>query len=484
MAAELVLAIDMGTSSTRSMLFDMRGRPLPASLAQRRYAPDSDASGKFELRPARVLESTRQCLDETLAWHQQRRPRARIAAVATSCFWHSLIGTDARARPTTAIITWADTRAAADATRLSTELDARAYHAATGCMLHASFWPAKLRWLNARMPRLVAQTCFWMSPGEWVLWKLTGRRQCAHGMATGTGLYAPTRLEWDEQFFSVSGIETEQLNPLSDTPFGSGGRAAKRWPALAGACWFPAVGDGITSNLGCGATDYRYAALNYGTSAALRIVKRGRKASAPYGLFAYRIDRRRYLLGGAISNAGSLHAWSLDRLRIAAAGKRYEHEIANRIRTGHGLTVLPFFNGERAPHWRDDLSATIAGLRQSTTALDIAAALREASFHRLAMIAERIPGMRARTAIVGGGLTPSALQTLADVTGLKLRRAPIGEASLRGAAMLAIEHLGCSWPELPEGKVYEPNRRSVREFRARRAAQRELEERMGAPGLP
>lgn len=478
MPSDLILAIDMGTSSTRSMLFTGRGRAMLASVAQRRYHADSDGSGKLELRPARLLTATRQCLAQTLEWHRAHRPGQRIVAVATSCFWHSLIGTDERARPTTPIITWADTRPAPFAAQLSSELDPRAYHAQTGCMLHASFWPGKLRWLRSHANAAFGATQFWMSPAEWVHWKLTGQRRCAHGMATGTGLYAPGELQWDTALLSASGIRPEQLNPLTDDLFEPTIGMAKSWPALADAVWLPAVGDGIASNLGCGAIDGRFAALNYGTSAALRIVRRGRDARAPYGLFAYRIDRRRYLLGGAISNAGNLHAWSHAQLRLPTPGPQYERAITARIRGGHGLTVLPFFNGERAPHWRDDLSATVTGLKQSTTALDLAAAIREASFHRLALIAQRIPGMRQRTAIVGGGVAPAGLQLMADVTGLKLTKAPIGEASLRGAAVLAMERLGLAVPEIPLTRVYTPDQHAARSFSVRRENHAVLEQQM------
>src|SRR6266478_4856016 len=93
-------------------------------------------------------------------------------------------------------------------------------------------------------------------------------------------------------------------------------RLARRFPELREALWFPAIGDGAASNLGSGATKTGLAALNCGTSAAIRLVSRVPQARAPFGLFDYRVDAERALIGGAVSNAGNLRAWCLRELNL------------------------------------------------------------------------------------------------------------------------------------------------------------------------
>src|SRR5690606_13653907 len=89
-----------------------------------------------------------------------------------------------------------------------------------------------------------------------------------------------------------------------------------RFPELRAARWIPAIGDGAANNLGAGATKPGLAAINFGTSGAVRIVRSSGKPRAPFGLFCYRIDAQRFLVGGAISNAGGLRAWCLEHLRL------------------------------------------------------------------------------------------------------------------------------------------------------------------------
>ena len=429
----LILALDIGTSSVKSALYNLRGQRVGERVAQVSYAPITDHNGRFELSPAKVLKSARACIDATLSDVSGQV----VAGVGISCFWHSMVGTNERGAALTPIYTWADTRAAGAAVELRAAWDDGAYHARTGCMLHASFWPARHLWLSRVEPGY-KHVQKWLSPGEWLTWQLTGDYRTAEGMVTGTGLFDPNSGSWDTATVAALPIREDTLPVVKAEPIPSA-RAGRRWPALEGALWFPALGDGITSNFGSGATAAPYAAINYGTSAALRMVKRGR-AQAPLGLFAYRIDGQQFLQGGAISNAGNLYAWARRTLSLPADDATLDRALAKLSTKPHGLTVLPFWHGERAPHWRDDLSGTVHGIRGSTTALEIACALREASFQRLALIADKLPGARRRTAIVGGGLTRSALQTLANVTGLKVCLAGEQHASLRGAALVALEH--------------------------------------------
>jgi len=463
--ADVLLAIDAGTSSARAARFDMTGRRLPRSLAQSAVALRTDRGGKAVLEADDWLETISGCVREAM--------NAQVSAVGMSCFWHSLLGVDASGRALTPIYTWADSRCRADAAALREEFDERDVHAETGCMLRASFWPAKLRWLRRTEPALFRRVEKWISPAEWLQWRLTGTATCATGMATGTGLFDPTAQRWSTRMLDACGIREEQLLPISDE--------AVDWN---GVRWFPGIGDGAASNLGSGATEHGLAAINIGTSAALRVMREGRTVKPPFGLFGYRVDAKRFLVGGAVSNAGNLHAWCIRELKLPRDLAEVESELAGRRAPEHGLTVLPFWTAERAPRWNEEDTGSIFGLRQSTTAVDILQAIVEAFYYRLAAIADEIARDGAPKWIVSGGGMKSraALKRLANVLGQPVYLNPEPEASLRGAAVLAIERLGGRPAALKLGQPALPDEEIHERYREARAEQLRLERLLSEAG--
>jgi gluconokinase len=446
---ELVLAIDIGTSSTRTALFDLQGRRLLESTAQQAYRLLTTPEGSAELDPLVLKRTVQSCLRETL----KHAAGAKVLAVGGSCFWHSMIGVNERNEPLTRIITWADSRCREEAARLRGELSEKKIHARTGCMLRASFWPARLAWWHRTQPK--QKIARWMSPAEWLYAELIGESACSFAMASGTGLFNPATLEWDAEMLGVAGISACQLNAVSDAPL-SGAKSS--FAALREAQWFPAIGDGAASNLGSGAVEDGLAALNVGTSAALRIMRRRGPVRAPFGLFCYRVDEQRFLVGGAVSNAGNLRAWCLRELRLEAAA--VEKQLAKRSQPQSGLIVLPFWSAERAPTWNEEQPGVILGITHDTTAVDLLQAITEASYYRIARIAEllwKTEGGGPRV-IVSGGIQKSrnALQRLTNVLNTPLYASDEPEASLRGAAVFVLEKLGRVPQALPLKKPLIP----------------------------
>ena len=478
----LALALDLGTSSCRSALFDVRGRRLLETTAQRSYQLDTDKEGKAELDAATVRQALRACIRTTLATHDGD-PRLRsqsIGAVGASCFGHSLIGTDEGGRTLTPIITWADSRMRQIAGMLRTKHDERKIHALSGCMIRASFWPAKLRWLAKTKPAVVKRVRQWMSPAEWLYRQFCGEVRIAHGMATGTGLYNPRTRAYDPTLLKLAGVSERVLPIISDEPLHLLPELADEWPALRDAHWFPAIFDGAASNLGSGATAPGRAAINVGTSAAVRIMyrtSRSAPAKAPFGLFCYRVDAERHLIGGAVSNAGNLRAWCLRELRLPDDPDVIEAVLAKRLTPDHGLLVLPFWNAERAPNWSEDAGGTVEGITQATTAMDLLQAITESSYYRLATIVDYIPAGSSPRFLVGGGIQKSAssLQRLADVMGRPLTALDEPEASLRGAAIFALERLGHREVLAPAtGRTVKPDKKRAERYEIERARMAEL----------
>jgi gluconokinase len=466
----LVLAMDIGTSSLRTALFDNAGRYCGKTAASRQYAVNYSADGGAELDPLALLRAAKACVAKSLRAKRQ----SPIAAVGGCAFWHSLMGVDARQRPITPIWTWADSRPAADAERLRRLFDEREAHARTGCMLRASFWPAKLLWLRRTEPRLLRRVASWVSPADWVFSELFAASGTSRSMASATGLWNQTGENWDEELCEVCGIDPRQL-PAVAAVAGRGPRP--RLPVLREAQVFNPIGDGAAGNLGSGADRPKSIAINIGTSAAVRaIISRGSTKPTPFGLFRYSVDDDRYVLGGAISNAGNLRRWCLRELRITDAEVEKD---ARKSAAESSLDVLPFWVSERAPTWPEKLRGTITGLTQSTTAVEIERAAICSTFYRLAQILELTEAATTPPTelIISGGIlrSHSLLPVLADALRRDLIVASEPEASIRGAAVYVLQQLGAKLAPLHNGKKVRHNADLSAKHQARRARQQALE---------
>src|SRR5262249_54262066 len=156
-------------------------------------------------------------------------------------------------------------------------------------------------------------------------------------------------------------------------------------------------------------------------------------ASPPRGLWRYRLDGRRSLVGGATSEGGNGYAWCREGLRLPDEAA-VERALADRAPDGHGLTLLPFLAGAPAPGRRGDRRATITGVSLGTTALDVTQAALEAVALRLALIYERLASHATGDHVIvasGGAINRSRAwtQMLADALGRAIHASAEPEAT-------------------------------------------------------
>ena len=474
--AGVVLALDVGTSSCRASLYDLTGQPVDGGIAQIHYTPRMTEEGGAEVDADVLFGRVCAVIDEVLA-----EPGPPVRAVATDTFWHSLLGVDRAGRPLTPVYLWLDARSRGEMASLRDRLDERAVHARTGCVLHWTYWPARLNWLRHSAPEICRQVARWISFGELLLERLTGQRGVSVSMASGTGLLDVHRCEWDSEVLAALELAPESLSPL--VPLTVTGMAS-RWPALNDVPWLPAVGDGACSNLGAGCTTPEHFALMVGTSGAERAAwSPGPNFEIPWGAWCYRIDRERVVMGGALNDGGSLLDWLRAALRLPDA-ESAEAEVAALPPDGHGLTVLPFWGGERNPGWADDARGAIVGLRLSTRPVDVLRACLEAVALRFGeidrILSDAIQGAQ-DTIATGGALlhSPAWMQIMADVLGRPVLASAEPEASSRGAALLALEALDLlGHPlehEMPRvSRRFEPVPAHTERYRAAAERQRRL----------
>jgi gluconokinase len=300
--------------------------------------------------------------------------------------------------------------------------------ARTGCHIHTSYWPAKLAWLAAEQPDVFTSARRFVSFCDFLYAELLGREvPMSLSMASACGLLDLRARAWDEDLLDTLGLDADRLPEISDEPVEDR--------------WYPALLDGACSNLGVGCVTRERAALMVGTSGAFRTLFAGSHPQPREGLFTHWFDDARIVEGGSLSDGGSLVHWLEETLGDA------DGSLADRDPDSHGLTFLTLLGGERSPGWHQHATGAVHGLTFATTPLDLRQAALEGVAFMFAEVAERMPEVEEIVA-TGGALLEDDdwLQITADALGRPITTSSVREASLRGAAIVALERLGKSPP--------------------------------------
>ena len=441
MSRPAILAIDIGSSSVRAALFDHDGKPLSRSFVKREWSFIPTPDGGSEMKAVNAFAAVCDVIDTVLA-----RAKSDITHIAVCSFWHSLMGIDARGKPTTAVIGWADTRSRQYSTKLKKRFDESQIHNSTGAHFHSSFWPAKLLWLRNEHPQTFARTTRWLGCADYVTMRLTGEIVSSNSMASATGIFDQRSCGWVKELLRYCGVKRSQLAEIvsSETWLPLAGPFRRRWPQLANAFLLPAIGDGAADHVGSCGIGRGNASLMVGTSAAVRVAYTGEPpAKIPQGLWCYRIDERSVILGGALSDGGNLVQWCRKRFGIQSD---FEAELRCRDPSRELPTVLPFFHGERSTGYREDARGAIIDLLPTQDGIDVVDASMRAVADRLADIYRRLESVTAIDRIVasGGGLRESAYwrEMIAKALERKIEMSAERESALQGVVQLALKHIG------------------------------------------
>jgi gluconokinase len=443
-----ILVLDIGTSSVRAALYDFRGNVLPETFIKNERTLTATDDGGAEIDALEAFAQIEKAVDEVL--QKSKNLTGEITTVAASSFWHSLVGIDARGKPTTKVFGWADTRSRKFIADLRKNLDETKVHNRTGARFHSSFWTAKLLWLKKDFPKVFEKTDKWLSFSDFAALKFFGEAKTSVSMASATGIFDIRQNVWDRDLIKFLKIKPANLPEIvadDAQTFQLNSKYKKRWERLKNAEWFTAIGDGAANNIGAGCVEREKAALMIGTSGAMRVAYRGDvPEKIPSGLWCYRIDRTRVIIGGALSDGGGLFHWLKDNLKLVGTDDEIENEIEKRAPDAHGLTFLPFLAGERSTGYHETAHGAVLGLKSSTDSIDIVQAALESVAYRFAEIYDQLNGvLKIKSIIASGGAlreSPVWTQIICDALGQKMSLPETHEASSRGAVLLALESLG------------------------------------------
>jgi gluconokinase len=442
----ILLGLDIGSSGVRAAFFNAQGHEIEGASVRVSYGPSGADFATFDAEG--LLERVAQAIDALFANYYSSP--VRIELIAISCFWHSLVGVDLDGQATTRVLGWADARAVAAVNELRSELDEARTHSRTGCRFHPSYWPAKLRRLRNEESQVFRSTSRWMSFADYLTLRLFGETATSVSMASSTGLLNQRTCEWDDELLAAAGVTSENLPAIASARQNFRnltGAYETRWPQLSEARLFPAIGDGAANSIGSGCQTIQTVALMIGTSGAMRACFAGEPpGQLPSELWCYRVDRDRVVVGGALSDGGGLYRRLKESLLPAEDFATIESDLNVAAPDAHGLTILPFWAGERSTNWNPNAHGAILGLSLKTPAIDILRAAMEAIGYRFALIARALEPFAPGAAVIASGhalrSSPTWVQILADVLGRRVRLSELPEASMRGAALLALEVTG------------------------------------------
>ncbi len=391
----LVLGIDSSTQSTKALLVDAGDGTVVAE--QRAAHPAGTA-----VDPTAWLGALEEAAGPLLD---------RAEAVAVGGQQHGMVALDADGDAVHEALLWNDLRSAGAAADLVEELggDERCAEL-TGSVLNASYTATKLRWLRDHRPDAAARVRRVLLPHDYLTWHLAGRPEEAttdRGDASGTGYWSPTQEAWLPDVLALA-LGRETSLPRIAAP-------AEVVGDRAGAAIAPGTGDNMAAALGLGLGEGDVV-VSIGTSGVASMVSEVPIADGTGAISGFADATGRFLPLACTLNAARILDLGARLLDVDHAG--LAALALESVPGAHGLTLLPYLDGERTPQ-RPDAAGTLHGLTSATTRADLARAHVEGLLFSLADAVDALAAVSGRTPsrllLTGGAARNPAVLALAPL---------------------------------------------------------------------
>lgn len=443
------IGLDLGSSSARAVAFNEALEPI--CFSQKQYPMFFPRPGWAEQDPHLILDGCVKALSGTAAKLKDLGLLDDMKAIGVSGFMHSSMAVNHDGAPLTPLLPWADQRTASQATSIACKHGNEALYFRTGCPVHTTYVPCKIRWFKETMPDVAGRAWRFMSAKEWVVGQITGSYVCDRGIASGAGLLNMESRGWDELALRAAGVEPDELNPLVE-PTSVAGEIGAQMAASTGLPeGVPVVvgsSDAAMSSLGSGAASIGQIAAMIGTSGAVRMAVDRPMMDEAMRCWCYYLADGRWILGGATNNGGNVLGWFKDLMAVREPIS-YDDLLAlaqDAPAGASGLIFLAFLAGERAPGWNANARGVLLGLALSHGASHIARSILEGTvfqLHGTYAALKRlvdVPG----GIVASGGFAKSQLwlEILASVLSTEVEVPELLEGSAAGAAALAMVSTG------------------------------------------
>lgn len=461
------LAVDLGTTGCRSILFDA-GLNL-ISDSYREYALETPKE-KWAQQDANLWWSlTLETAGEAIA--KSRIDPKDIAGISISSQGITVVPVDENLTPLFPAMTWLDVRAEAQTQRMEAEWGTRAAFTHTGKRIDPCYTLPKLLWLREEEPEVYERAWKFLMPMDFLLAKFTGHCVTDHSMASGTLMYDIKAQCWSREVLNRYDIPLEKLPDLM-------------WSGEAAGTVLPQVARVLGLREDCvvavGAQDQKCAALgvglgdgvmtiSLGTSGAIEKLwteaKSQGEVTIPWSSYT---RKGTWVTESVINTAASSLRWLRDVMFPGCDYDTITAEAEEARQRGSSLMFYPFLNGAGGPNHYPEATGCFYGASLASTRADFALAVLEGVAFQIRIILEDMEAYgNVHTLVLFGGGSKGErwCQIIADVTGMELTVPVTSEAAGAGAAIMAGQGVGAfsreNPPSIPYGRKYLPGEYSA-----------------------
>ena len=451
---EYIIGVDIGTTSTKSISFDLKGNVL--SKCNIGYGLNNPNPSWSEQDPEEIFRAVIDSIKNIFSENDLNGNK--LLGVSFSSAMHSVIAVNKRGIPLTDCIIWADTRSSEYAEELKKSEIGQKIYMRTGTPIHPMSPLCKLCWIRDNSEDIYNETHKFISIKEYVFLKLFNEYIIDYSIASATGMFDIIDLRWNKEALNYIGISEEKLSKPVPPTYSIKGlnsiyaeymEIPKDIPFIVGGS------DGCLANLGANAIKDGDAAVTIGTSGAIRVISKTVKNDLSRRIFSYILTEDHYVLGGAVNNGGIIYRWFRDNFSGVEKETARQLEIdaydvltleASKINPGaDGLIFLPYLLGERAPHWDANSKGVFFGINIKHKREHFLRAVLEGVMYGIYDVGQALEETTGKinTIYATGGFVRSELwvQMLSDIFNKKVVIAESYESSCLGAAIIGMKAL-------------------------------------------
>lgn len=439
------MGVDIGTSSTKAVLFNERGEVICREATH--YELVTDETGKAEESPTEIFEAVITSIQGVM----KDIDKTELRGISFSSAMHSLIMVGADGELLTECITWADGRSSEALENIKRDNYLFQLYEATGTPIHPMSPFAKICWLKEDEPQLFRRAEKFVDIKSYILNRLFDVWVMDESLASGTGLYNILEHDWEFEAMEIVKLTPDYLPKVVPETYQLHG-VKKEYADLMGIPenlpFIVGGSDGALANIGIQATGRNDVTITIGTSGAVRKLTNEFQVDSRGRTFCYGAGDGYFIAGGAVNNGGKVVEWGLQQFGS-------EGEIMNRDFTSFiahidevapgasGLLFQPYLLGERAPFWTNDIRGGFVGLTINHSKAHFVRAILEGIAFNLAEVYEAVSAPDDIIYVTGGISGHDAwCRLLADILDREVRVPHTIEGSSLGAAIIGMRSLG------------------------------------------
>jgi len=447
---KFIISIDQGTTSSRAILFNLKGKPVYSS--QKEFTQYFPKSGWVEHNPEEIWSTTKKTLKDVIK--KAKKLKGNVLAVGitnqreTTVLWDKKTG-----KTVYRAIVWQDRRQAEFCKKLKKQNKETIIFNKTGLPIDSYFSGTKIKWILDNVPKakklMQNQQLLFGTIDTFLIWRLTKGKVHATDAtnASRTMIYNITTNKWDDTILKILKIQKHILpevkNCADDFGYTHPSITGKSIPITG------VVGDQQSASIGQCCFDPGSLKSTYGTGAFILLNTGSKKIYSKNRLLttiAYRINgKTTYAMEGSIFIAGAGVQWLRDRMKFFKKASETE-KILRSLKDNKDVYLVPAFTGMGAPYWNQNARGVLSGLTRDTGPKEIVRSTIESVAYQTHDLFEAMKhdGLRPKIVKVDGGMVMNNwfTQFLSDVVNVKVLRPKVHETTALGAAFMAGLKIG------------------------------------------